>query len=61
MQNIFKVINMAARTLSLMIISRWKSRDGSRRQVVSGGKKCFVGFSRWKEFASIKSLALALQ
>ena len=38
MQNIFKVINMSARTLSLMIIFRWKSRDGSRRQAVSGSK-----------------------
>ena len=38
MLNIFKVINMEARTLSLMIIFRWKSRDGSRRQAVSGGK-----------------------
>jgi len=39
MQNIFKVINMAARALSLMIIFRWESRDGLRRQAVSGGKR----------------------
>ena len=39
MQNSFKVINMATRTLSLMIIFRWKSRDGLRRQAVSGGKR----------------------
>jgi len=35
MQNIFKVINMAARTLSLMIIFRWKSRDGLRSRQYS--------------------------
>lgn len=38
MPNIFPVINMVARTLLLMIIFRWKSRDGSRRQAVTGGK-----------------------